>query len=175
MGSSFHIREANLEDAKDIAEVHIETWRASYSDILPSNLLKELSPTEFVERREKSLRNKDLSTFIATNEENKIVGFCIVGPERNHDKNMEGELYAIYLLKEYQRQGIGRQLLMKGVEALQAKQINSMIVWILKENQHQEFYRKLGGKQLEEKKINLGGTDYDEVAYGWEDLSSLLN
>jgi len=39
-----------------------------------------------------------------------IAGFAHSGPERSGHKLYAGELYAIYLLAAYQRQGLGRQL-----------------------------------------------------------------
>jgi hypothetical protein len=42
------IREATLEDARTIAEVHVKSWRAAYKQLLPQEFLQSLS----VDRRE---------------------------------------------------------------------------------------------------------------------------
>jgi hypothetical protein len=37
------IRAAQIEDAKQIAEVHVASWRAAYRGILPDSMLDNLS------------------------------------------------------------------------------------------------------------------------------------
>jgi Acetyltransferase (GNAT) family. len=49
--------------------------------------------------------------YVAENKSGKIVGFAAGGRERMGKYMYQGELFAIYILEEYQRQGIGRQLL----------------------------------------------------------------
>ena len=39
-----------------------------------------------------------------------IVGFSCAGPERSGDPTYRGEVYAIYILRAFQDQGLGRQL-----------------------------------------------------------------
>jgi hypothetical protein len=48
--------------------------------------------------------------------------------------------------------------------------MESLIVWVLKENPHRDFYRRLGGVLIGEKKIELGGAVLAEVAYEWSDI-----
>jgi hypothetical protein len=46
---------------------------------------------------------------------------------------------------------------------------------VLAKNPHRKFYEeKLGGKYLRSKQIEIGGTIYDEIAFGWKDLDLLL-
>ena len=49
--------------------------------------------------------------YVAENEAGQIVGFADGGPERARDMTFKGELYAIYILNDYQRQGVGRHLI----------------------------------------------------------------
>ena len=37
------IREANLDDAKGIAKVHVDSWRTTYKNIIPDEYLNNLS------------------------------------------------------------------------------------------------------------------------------------
>jgi len=48
---------------------------------------------------------------VAETEEGRIVGFVDGGKERSHPEKGIGEIYAIYLLKEFQMQGIGGSFL----------------------------------------------------------------
>lgn len=91
------------------------------------------------------------------------------------DAEFCGKLYAIYILKSYHRKGIGRGLTARVVEALQARGLDSMIIWVLKQNTSAcRFYEALGGELVAEKQLVIGGEPYQAVAYGWHDLNQLL-
>src|SRR5699024_9426075 len=60
--------------------------------------------------------------FVAENNKGEIVGFSNAGVERTGKyPDYKGELYAIYLLKEYQGKGIGKLLFKYFVELLIVK------------------------------------------------------
>ncbi len=100
-----------------------------------------------------------------------IVGFAGGGPEREGNPNYQGELYAIYLLDEYQRQGVGRRLVEAVAHRLAADGIASMLVWVLKDNHPAcRFYESLGAEPIGRKTIAIGGVDLVEVSYGWSDI-----
>ena len=86
-----------------------------------------------------------------------------------------GELYAIYIPKPYQRQGIGRSLTSTVVKRLAQENIFSMLVWVLSDNPACEFYETLGGQQIYSQQIERGGVKLNEVAYGWVDTNCLIN
>ena len=56
-----HIREANVPDAADIAKVHVDSWRTTYTGVVPDEYLAQLS----YEQREQTWRDI-LSTHGAT-------------------------------------------------------------------------------------------------------------
>lgn len=57
-----------------------------------------------------------------------------------------GEVYAIYVLPEYQRQGIGRQLMSMCAEELLRGSMDTLLVWVLEANPARRFYERLGGE-----------------------------
>jgi GNAT superfamily N-acetyltransferase len=78
-------------------------------------------------------------------------------------------MYAIYILKEYQRKGIGKQL----IQGLIKESMSSFLVWVLADNPSRRFYEKLGGKKIGTESITIGGVDLDEVAYGLDSKETL--
>ena len=46
-------------------------------------------------------------------------------------------------------------------------------VELLENNPAEAFYQRLGGKRCEVKVLQIGGQDYNEIAYGWESLDDL--
>ena len=89
-------------------------------------------------------------------------------------KHISGELYAIYILKEYQGKGIGRLLVQSVVDDLKDKNLNSMLIWAIEENPACRFYETLGGKKIDTEEIEIAGKKLSEVAYGWDDLANYL-
>jgi ribosomal protein S18 acetylase RimI-like enzyme len=154
-----NIREATIEDVEGIAIVHVESWRTAYKGIISDHVLSNLS----VEKRKNNWLwtfnnlNKDEKVFVAENTDGKIVGFSSGGQIRNDEFELDGELYAIYLLKEYQGLRIGKLLLYDVVNSLKYSGYSSMMVWVLKDNPSVGFYQALGGKIIGQKEIIIGG------------------
>jgi GNAT superfamily N-acetyltransferase len=170
------IRAASPTDATAIARVHVDSWRTTYAGIVPADYLANLSYAQ----REQFWRDI-LSTstpagcvYVAAQDAGEIVGFASGGPERSGDALYRGELYAIYLLASYQRQGLGRRLTMAVVQRLLHCGLASMLVWVLATNPGRAFYATLGGQQVYEKEITIGAAPLLEVAYGWPDLRELV-
>ncbi len=93
--------------------------------------------------------------------------------EKEKFDGYDGELYAIYILQDYQGRGIGRKLVEPVVDELVRNGINSMLVWVLEGNGAKHFYEKLGGEKIDTADITIGGAELKETAYGWQDLSRL--
>lgn len=93
-----------------IARVHVDAWRTTYCSIIPDEYLANLS----YENRESSWRQM-LSTaaenqhfiYVAEDGTGQIIAFANGGLERTSDPIYKGELYAIYIQADYQRQGQG--------------------------------------------------------------------
>ncbi len=172
------IRAAVPEDAASMARVHVDSWRSTYAGIVPAEYLAGLSyPNR--ESLWKELLTTDrpgASYFVAEAEDGDIVGFASAGPERESDGTYRGELYAIYILEEYQRMGLGRRLFSCVTRRLLPDGFNSMLLWVLEDNRPAcRFYESLGGERVARKTITIGGADLVEVSYGWRDISDLVN
>jgi GNAT superfamily N-acetyltransferase len=107
--------------------------------------------------------------------EGRIVGFCHAGPARGESQPGLAEVYAIYLLADHQRRGIGAALLRHTVEALVKLGFARLLLWVAEENPSRRFYEALGGVPQGRKEDEFGGTMIREVSYHWSSLSSLLH
>ena len=169
------MREARCADAAGVARVHVESWRTTYRGIVPDDFLAGLS----VEQRERHwarvLCGAGGGEFVyAAEEGGRVVGFASGGRERSGDPVYKGELYAIYLCDTHQRRGLGRRLTLAVVDRLARTGIRSMLVWVLADNPSYRFYKALGGQRVYVKPIEMGGVTPDEVAYGWTDVTRLM-
>ena len=167
------IREAKGNDSAAIARVHIDSWRTTYRGMVSTDHLAGLSYEDRERRWQEFFSVTDAIQFayVAEYDEELVVGFASGGANRDRGSIYQGELYAIYLLEEYQHKGIGRELTRAVVKRLLEEGMSSMQVWVLAENPGAGFYQSIGGRRLKEQEIVIGGTTLIEVAYGWSDLS----
>jgi GNAT superfamily N-acetyltransferase len=170
------IRLAQPEDAPEIAHVHVEGWRTAYRGIMPATFLESLAVAPRQQFWHNLLCSPPAHTdmYVAEDAGGGVIGFALGGPERTGDPDFRGELQALYVLEQHQRRGIGRQLVEAVARDLLQQGLNSMRVWVLRENPWRAFYEALGGRLLEEREIEIAGTRYPERAYGWVDAAVLL-
>jgi GNAT superfamily N-acetyltransferase len=178
--TTWRARHAAPVDAASIAGVHVESWRSTYRGLLPDAFLDALSvqDRETMWRRNLEAIAAERSSsclLVAEVEAGEIVGFSSAGPEREKGSPFEGELYALYLLREHQRKGVGRSLFLAAAQHLESIGCTSMRVWVLKGNPAIAFYERLGGVPAGEKSISIADEEYLEIAYGWKDLASLTS
>ena len=169
------IRRAIRSDAPGIARVHVESWRSTYVGIVPDEYLASLDRKERERVWRRLIADEAQITCVAEHPRDGIVGFVNGGPARENDPAHRGELYAIYLLEKYQRQGIGRRLVGELCAWLLSQPLTSMYTWVIEENPSRHFYESLGGIEFRRQTITIGGLDVVEVAYGWHDISSLAS
>lgn len=152
------IREARLEDALAIARVHIDAWRETYQGIIPDSYLAQLSYEKRTKQWEQTL--VDQRVYVVELED-EVVGFAQGGPNRRDAR--EGELYAIYVLRASQGQGLGKALFQRIIEDL--AEYEAMQVSVLRDNPACQFYERFGGQLFEESMIERGGVELVQRVY----------
>lgn len=167
------IRQAVDSDARGIARVHVDSWRSTYAGILPAEHLAALDYDRRAANWQRILADRRQSVFVAADRDGRIVGFSSGGPERSNDPAYPAELYAIYLLKSWQGLGLGRRLAAALADWFISRGWQSMLLWVLEDNPSRRFYEALGGVQVKQETISIGGAELVEIAYGWPDISPL--
>ncbi|WP_226679268.1 GNAT family N-acetyltransferase [Mesobacillus jeotgali] len=169
------IRKATKNDASGIAKVHVRSWQETYQGLISRDYLDSLKVEDRKPLWEKSLsESADTSpVFVAVNPEGEIVGFASFGKERSGNFKADGELYAIYILKEYQRGKLGLRLLLAGLDDLLKQGYGSLLVWVLADNESRRFYESLQSQKAGEEVVKIAGKEYIEVAHIWRDLKLL--
>lgn len=168
------VREAKVSDAAGIAFVHVESWKTTYQNILPKEFLTNLSYKSREQFWETSIPKGNV--FVAENDEGKIVGFASGGNERSGSyEGYKGELTSIYILKEYQGIGIGKQLMKSIIKGIEKLGINTMLVLVLEDNNSKLFYEALGGKKIDEIEVEIAGKLLNELVYGWDNINDIFH
>ncbi len=171
------IRAAKPADAGSLARVHVDSWRSTYTGILPDEFLAGLSYRDRESYWEQILTTArpTVSNFLAATERGEVVGLAAGGPERTGDETYRGELYLVYLLDQYQRKGLGRRLVSAVAERLLANGFDSMLLWVAKDNLAAcRFYEALGGDLVGSQTLEISGQGIAEVSYGWRNVADLV-
>ncbi len=167
------IRPARPGDARGIAGLDIETWRATYAGLLSASYLiglsqrrRELGWRMVIQREPRDVR-------VALDAAEGLVGFGSCGPSRG-ERHFPGEVFTLYVAPDRQNQGIGRRLVIALFRRLVASGLDAAVVWVLRDNPSRFFYERIGGRQVSRKAITVGGSVVEAVAYGWPDLPGFL-
>lgn len=171
--TKFVYREAVMDDVPKIAQVHVSSWRDSYKEIIPKNYLESLSVKKREDVFRKILSDGNYKLLVATTSKNKIIGFVDCGKARNKKYGFDAEIYAIYLLKEYQRNGIGSQLFIACIKELIKTGYKSIYLETLEASPYKEFYEKLKGEVVGKDIHKIADENYTTLIYGWDDLTKI--
>lgn len=159
-----NIRRGVSSDSTNIAHVHVLSWRESYQNILLQKTLDQIT----VEERQKmwnkilSNNNKEEVCFVAEDKNKNIIGFIHGGKARETAYSENIEIYSLYLLKNFQNQGIGFMLFKRFREQFPNRKV---YLWVLKDNPAISFYEKLGGVAFDTKESLLYGELIQDIAY----------
>lgn len=167
------IRAARPVDARRIARLDVETWRATYAGILATSFLVGLSAT----RRELGwatvIEREPRDVCVAVGGDGDILGFGSCGRCRPGTP-YAGEVFTLYVAPDWQNQGIGRALLLALFARLVAQGCGSAIIWVLRDNPGRFFYQRLGGHEVQRKIFTVGGKRIGAAGYAWRDLPRFL-
>ncbi len=173
MSIELKIREAKPDDAPQIAEVHIKSWRQAYKGIVHQSYLDNgLDINERTKRWHENLAESRKGTFLAFDGE-ILVGFSTVGKSRDDDYSDYGELYAIYLDPDYFGKSVGKALFQRSLEYAITQGFKKMFVSVLSYNKiGRDFYERLGAVPIEnsEEELTIDGQPYLEMKYEWKEL-----
>lgn len=164
------IRPAQRRDSEAIGRIYVESWRAAYRHILPRGYLDGLRAARVARSMRQTLLNPQIRYLIAERQRS-VVGYIASGPRRGRDSLYQAELYELYLLPQFQRQGVGRQLLSDLARRLYDARVYTLMVWVLARNPNRRFYEKCNGLYLDSKTIFFAGRNLQADAYGWLDIT----
>ena len=123
------IRKALPEDAYDYTICHISIWQSAYKGIVPDEYLNSMSNEveKRVEKYTETLTNPGDREYYCVMLSDKMIGFIII-------ELCTGEIWAIYLSKEYWGSGYGKEMLDFSVSELEKKGHNEISLWVFEDN-----------------------------------------
>ncbi|HEY9239615.1 MAG TPA: GNAT family N-acetyltransferase [Burkholderiaceae bacterium] len=139
------IEPAAADDARAVAQVQVDAWRAAYVGIVPDAYLAAMS----VDEREAMWREAITAgqpELLVARLADRVIGWVSFGASRGKEAPPdEGEVWAIYLDPQHVSTGAGRALWTAARRRLAERGFKSVILWVLAGNARAiRFYEKAG-------------------------------
>lgn len=144
----YKIRKTTKNDVEELSRLKqimwMQTYRGIYSDDVIDNFDYEKHKNKFL----KLIDNPDINFYVVESD-NKLIGYMTYGLPTRPFRDYEQEIGLLYLLKEYQRNGIGRELFNIAFNGIKEKGYKEFFISCNKYNVNaQEFYKKMGGEVI---------------------------
>ena len=172
MDKNIIIRPVRPEDAEEYFKVNNAAWRDAYKHIFPEEVFvqKESNTPNMIKTFAQFVyHGKDQICYVAE-VNGKMIGFVtgrLTANNAHFAKDNFAELMAIYILPEYQSQGLGSKFKNLFVDWAKKNGATKFVIGVLKDNHKaRKAYEKWGGKLDSHTQpfIKLG-TSYTEVFY----------
>ena len=134
---------ATLDDAYGICYVSAHSWKETYTGLLPDDYLNNRinNISNKVEGTKKFLKEFK-GTYIVAKDDSKVVGILAFGPAQEEQYKDYGHIEAIYVLKDYQGLGIGKELFKRAVTGLKEMGYSKLQLECMTGNDTINFYKK---------------------------------
>jgi ribosomal protein S18 acetylase RimI-like enzyme len=159
------LREATIADLRPLAELHVRTFNETH--VGPFGSGPTYATREWQWREKLSATDATHFVLVLQTATNQLVGFIWCHPTTDNPR-WAARLNKIYLLREYQRRGLGKHMVAAAVDRLVEHGLTSMALFTETDNEPAcNFYEQLGGERQLDEQGEFGGM------YGWPDLRKL--
>ena len=142
---NYVIRLANEKDCDNLSRLKQRVWSETYRGIYSDEKIDNFDYQKNSEKFLNIVNNPNIELYVVE-DNNKLVGYMDCGTPFRPYKDFKQEIGLLYLLKDYQRKGIGKELFNIAVNKIKENSYNEFFVCCNKYNVNaQEFYKKMGG------------------------------
>lgn len=159
------LRDLSVPDVPALAALHVQTFNETHAPHGggPALALRLSQWTDTL-----SAAHPDRFVVGLSEPSGRLLGFAAGRPHDGGIPGYAGELNKIYVLREAQRRGFGRQLVAAVAERFLAREMHSMLLFGDARSAANGFFEHLGGERL------LAATGEFHGGYGWSDVEALL-
>lgn len=157
---------AREEDARQIAELHLASWRATYTRELSRRFLASQDPAAW-EAEWRGHLASGVSVIVAK-EGDRLDGFVACGPVRGRSSDpLEWEIYNIHVAPARHGEGCGSRLFDAARELGRQRGARQLVLWVVRTNDPaRAFYEHKGMKDDGgEQEHVLGDETLHEIRY----------
>lgn len=143
--SNITYRKATIKDCYSIAKLKGEIWDTTYRGIYSDALIDNYDITKNKLIFEGIVSNPNYSLYVAMDNQ-IIIGFMSCGEPYRPFLKYKKEIGLLYILKEYQRKGIGKMLFLIAKDIVRKSENDEFFVSVNKYNTNAiQFYIAIGG------------------------------
>ena len=158
---NIEIRKAEVNDAEKVVDVNFNSWETTYGGIFKQDVFerRKLNKDKNIAWWKQHLAGEhDVYVALVAG---KLVGYMDFYREsRTHEGY--AEIASIYILKDYQKMGIGRRFFEIAIELTKQANKTKFMLNVLDRNSSLGFYKKMGGKIFETLEIEKSGDKFIE-------------
>lgn len=172
MAATIDVRAPEVDDARGMAEVHVQAWRVGYDGLLPDAHLAGLDVDRGTERwRTTILDGADGSTALLAEVEGRVAGITQFGAYREVDGQPTppglSELWMLNVHPDFWGGGVAQALMAEIVVRLGERPEPSAALWVLDGNvRGRRFYEKEGwSADGGEQRATIGAREVIELRY----------
>ncbi len=184
-----HFRAAGPDDVEAVARVHFEAAQQAYRDVLPDGAMAGAMAGAKVgmtyQRRlalwggllgsPGDMPRVELAVDPCGADPDEVVAFAWWRKAKDPEAAFGGEIHALYVLPQRQRQGFGRRLMAHTARRMAGTGLESCHLWVFEQNRAaRRFYRALGGRLIDRGWETLGERRVPRVAYAWDPIDRLM-
>ena len=153
-----------------VKQVWLQSYKTTYSELFSQSYLDNLTVKAYLGNLKRSYTQEKIENghylFVAELETGEMVGYaycaCNVFPE------IDGVLYELFLLEEYQGRNIGSELFDRSKSRLLEQGCQTMFLWCIEKTPACKFYEHLGGVASDRKLETIQGVEITDVLYSFE-------
>jgi ribosomal protein S18 acetylase RimI-like enzyme len=138
-----NIRQANNEDIFSLARVHVQSWHETYTGLMPQSVLDGITRETRETQWQRTLSNPRMQVFVAALD-GVVVGFTSLSLR---ESEAHAELFTLYVLKAFHRQGIGLKLWNAVLEFLELQNSRNWCCGCSRTIRREGFMNTLAGLQ----------------------------
>ncbi len=156
--SKIKIRKAEYTDCMKLSKLKKEVWETTYRGLFPDEKIDNYDYEKNEEKFKGFIDNPNQELYVATSE-NEPIGFIEFGEPNIPFMDFKQEIGLLYIRKDFQQQGIGKQLFSIAMEYIKGTGADKFFLICLKYNfETRKFYEKMGGKiiQIDDDSTNDG-------------------
>lgn len=140
---NYKIRIATKEDIKKLAILRQKVWDETYRGIYSDDIIDNYDYEEAKKYFQSMINNNKVLLYVVESY-NELVGYMDVGTPIISFDNYEQEIGLLYLKKDFQNKGIGRELFNLGYNEIKNKGYTRFFISCNKYNTNaRKFYEKM--------------------------------